>query len=43
VIHAFGHAHHGLTQAAATGEIVADLIAGRPSATDLSPFSIGRF
>ena len=43
VIHAFGHAHHGLTQAAATGEIVAGLIAGRPAPIDLSPYSIGRF
>ncbi|WP_417773072.1 NAD(P)/FAD-dependent oxidoreductase [Stappia sp.] len=43
VFHAFGHAHHGLTQAATTGEILADMIAGRAPAIDLSPYSVGRF
>lgn len=43
VIHAFGHAHHGLTQAAATGEIVADLVAGRRPSLDLTPYSIRWF
>lgn len=43
IIYAFGHAHHGLTQSAATGEIVAQLIAGEPPAIDLTPFSPQRF
>lgn len=43
VVHAFGHAHHGLTQAAITAEIVADLIAGRKPAIDTAPYSPNRF
>jgi D-amino-acid dehydrogenase len=43
VIHAFGHAHHGLTQAAATGEIVAAIIAGRTPPIDILPLCAGRF
>lgn len=43
VVHAFGHGHYGLTQAAATAEMVAALIAGRPSPVDLTPFSPQRF
>ena len=42
VIHAFGHGHLGLTLAATTGRIVADLVAGRPT-PDLSAFSAARF
>jgi D-amino-acid dehydrogenase len=43
VIYAFGHGHLGLTQAATTGRIVADLVKGRPDSIDLSPYSISRF
>jgi D-amino-acid dehydrogenase len=43
VILAFGHGHLGLTQSAATGRLVADLVAGRPPATDLAPFRADRF
>jgi D-amino-acid dehydrogenase len=43
VTYAFGHGHLGLTQAAATARLVADLLAGRPSAIDLSPFRPQRF
>ena len=43
LIHAFGHAHHGLTQAAATGELVAALIAGERPAIDLAPYAVDRF
>ena len=43
VINAFGHAHHGLTQAAATAELVAGLIAGRPLPIDLKPYAATRF
>ena len=43
VIYAFGHAHHGLTQSATTGELVAALVLGENPATDLAPFSAQRF
>ncbi len=43
VVYAFGHGHYGLTQAAATAMLVADLIEGRPPAIDVSPFSPQRF
>lgn len=43
VIHAFGHGHLGLTQAASTARIVADLIGGRPSPITLEPYGIERF
>ncbi len=43
VIHAFGHGHLGLTQSAATGRLVAELVAGRKTSVDLAPFSIDRF
>jgi D-amino-acid dehydrogenase len=40
---AFGHGHLGLTGAATTGRIIADLAAGLPSAIDIAPFRIDRF
>ena len=43
VIYAFGHGHLGLTQAAATARLVADIVAARPSALDLAPFRPQRF
>ena len=43
VYFAFGHGHLGLTGAASTGKIIADLIADRPSHIDLSPFRADRF
>lgn len=43
VFYAFGHAHHGLTQAAATGELVADMISGKDPAVDLAPYAVDRF
>lgn len=43
VVHAFGHGHYGLTQAAATAEAVAALIGCRRPALDLAPFSPQRF
>jgi D-amino-acid dehydrogenase len=43
VTYAFGHGHLGLTQAAATARMVADLMAGRPSTLDLAPFRPQRF
>ncbi|MFD0462599.1 NAD(P)/FAD-dependent oxidoreductase [Microvirga aerilata] len=43
VVYAFGHGHHGLTQAAVTSRLVANLIDGSSSAIDLKPFSARRF
>lgn len=40
---AFGHGHLGLTQSAGTAELVADLVAGRPSSIDITPYRPGRF
>jgi D-amino-acid dehydrogenase len=43
VFYAFGHGHVGLTQAATTWRLVADLIGGRTPVVDMSPYSIARF
>jgi D-amino-acid dehydrogenase len=43
VVYAFGHAHHGLTQAAATAELVGALVSGEEPAIDLAPYSAQRF
>lgn len=43
IVYAFGHSHHGLTQSAATGELVASLISQKPSPIDLTPYSAQRF
>lgn len=43
VFYAFGHGHLGLTQAAATARLIADLVAGQAAAIDLAPFSPARF
>jgi len=43
VIYAFGHGHLGLTQAAATARLVADIVAERPPPIDLAPFRPQRF
>ncbi|MBS0638922.1 MAG: FAD-binding oxidoreductase, partial [Proteobacteria bacterium] len=43
VVHAFGHGHVGLTAGAKTGQIVADVIAGRSPGLDLAPYRAGRF
>jgi D-amino-acid dehydrogenase len=43
VVHAFGHGHVGLTAAAATGKVVAGLVAGRAPPFDLAPYAAGRF
>ncbi|MFC5696024.1 NAD(P)/FAD-dependent oxidoreductase [Pseudomonas sp. GCM10022186] len=40
---AFGHGQLGLTLGATTGRLIADLVAGRPTAQDLTPFSANRF
>lgn len=43
VLYAFGHGHLGLTQAAATGRLICDLMLGQDSQIDLAPFSPSRF
>lgn len=43
VVYAFGHGHLGLTQSAATAELVARLVQGEPAGLDLTPFSAERF
>lgn len=43
VIYAFGHGHLGLTQAAGTAELVADLVSRRTPAISLAPYDPRRF
>jgi D-amino-acid dehydrogenase len=43
VVYAFGHGHLGLTQAATTGRLIADLVRGTSPPIDVSPYSIARF
>jgi D-amino-acid dehydrogenase len=43
VVYAFGHQHIGLTLGGLSGMVVADQIAGRASALDLTPYSAKRF
>ena len=40
---AFGHQHLGLTQAAVTGQIIADLVGGARAQLDLAPYRVDRF
>jgi D-amino-acid dehydrogenase len=43
VVYAFGHGHLGLTQAAATGRLIRELVLGQVPAIDLRPYSPQRF
>lgn len=43
VFYAFGHGHLGLTQAAATGRLISQLVSGEKPAIPLEPFSPQRF
>jgi D-amino-acid dehydrogenase len=43
VIYAFGHGHVGLTAAATTGRLAADLVAGNQPAIDLALYTAKRF
>jgi D-amino-acid dehydrogenase len=43
VLYAFGHGHLGLTQSAATGRLIGELAAGRPTSLSLDSFRPGRF
>ncbi|MCP4981581.1 MAG: FAD-dependent oxidoreductase, partial [Gammaproteobacteria bacterium] len=40
---AFGHGHYGLMMAPRTGEIIADLVTGKPANIDLEPYNLARF
>lgn len=40
---AFGHAHHGLTLAAVTGRLVAELVTGEAPCVDPAPYAAARF
>ena len=41
--YAFGHGHLGLTEGAITGKLIAEMIAGKPTSIDLTPYRIDRF
>ena len=43
VFFAFGHQHLGMTLGPLTGELIADLVAGRTSEIDLTPYRADRF
>jgi D-amino-acid dehydrogenase len=43
ILYAFGHGHLGLTQAATTARLIADLVAERLTGLDLAPYSASRF
>ena len=43
IVYAFGHGHVGLTAAAMTGKIVADVVSERPPPFDLTPYAATRF
>jgi len=39
----FGHAHHGLTQAASSGRLLAEMMNGKDTYIDPSPYRVDRF
>jgi D-amino-acid dehydrogenase len=41
--YAFGHGHLGLTMAAVSGRLIAELVAGRTTSIDLEPYRIDRY
>jgi len=43
LFYAIGHQHIGLTLAPVTGELVADLVAGRTTKHNVAPFDLCRF
>jgi D-amino-acid dehydrogenase len=40
---AFGHAHHGLTLGPVTGRLIAEMMTGKTTLVDVSPFRVERF
>jgi D-amino-acid dehydrogenase len=43
VAYAFGHGHLGLTFGPVTGQLIAELVAGRPASIELHPYRVDRF
>jgi D-amino-acid dehydrogenase len=43
VLYAFGHGHIGMVAAPMTGKLIAELIGGRPTSIDVTPFRPDRF
>ena len=43
VVYAFGHGHYGLTQSAATGKLVSELIDEKPLSVDIDGIKLKRF
>ncbi|MBW3695005.1 FAD-binding oxidoreductase [Vibrio sp. T187] len=43
ILFAFGHQHLGLTQAAITADLVSDMVNGKQTTLDLSPYRLTRF
>jgi D-amino-acid dehydrogenase len=43
VFFAFGHGHMGLIGASVTGRLIAEMVAGRPPAIDVTPYRVDRF
>lgn len=43
ILYAFGHGHLGLTQAAATGRLICDLVLRQSAAIEIQSYSPGRF
>jgi D-amino-acid dehydrogenase len=43
VLYAFGHGHLGLTQSAATGRLITELVVGTKPSIPIGPFSPQRF
>ncbi len=43
VLYAFGHQHLGMSLGAITGQLIADLVAGRETAVDMHPYRANRF
>ena len=43
VFYAFGHGHMGLIGGSVTGRLIAEMVAGRSPAIDVTPFRVDRF
>lgn len=43
IVYGFGHAHHGLTEAAVTAEMLSAYLLGEVPSVDMAPFSAQRF
>ena len=43
VFYAFGHGHYGITQGPTTGRIIADMVSGEKTQTDISAYRFDRF